>query len=97
MNPAKFGRFRRIRDSGVPPAEVAALLRGVLCEEAAEPRHLAWRRFGIDVGGVDRLCELGIQAWMTGTDTNMFQALGDRAQFFSLKDAMIERQPTPPA
>ena len=72
------------RERGHPPI--------LLLDEIAAHLDAARRDALFDV-----LCELGIQAWMTGTDTNMFQALGDRAQFFSVKDAMIERQATPPA
>jgi len=45
----------------------------------------------------DVLCNLGIQAWMTGTETTMFEALGDRAQFFNVADAAIERRSAAPS
>jgi len=32
----------------------------------------------------DELLELGIQAWMTGTDTTMFKGLAERAQWYSV-------------
>ena len=41
----------------------------------------------------DVICSLGIQAWMTGTDKNMFQTLGARAQFFNISAARIEEIP----
>ena len=39
----------------------------------------------------DIICSLRIQAWMTGTDNSMFQALGERAQFFDISAARIEK------
>lgn len=37
----------------------------------------------------DELGHLGAQAWMTGTDTGLFAALGDRAQHFEVANAQI--------
>ncbi len=37
----------------------------------------------------DEICGLGAQAWMTGTDAELFSALGRRAQHFEVKDAAI--------
>jgi len=34
----------------------------------------------------DEICALGAQAWMTGTEANLFQDLGDRAQFLHVED-----------
>ncbi|PCJ68912.1 MAG: DNA replication/repair protein RecF [Rhodobiaceae bacterium] len=34
----------------------------------------------------DELCDMGVQAWMTGTDASLFQALGSRAQAFDVRD-----------
>ena len=32
---------------------------------------------------------LGVQAWLTGTDRSLFAALGDRAQYFDVADAVV--------
>jgi DNA replication and repair protein RecF len=32
---------------------------------------------------------LGAQAWMTGADRSLFESLGGRAQFFTIRDARI--------
>jgi DNA replication and repair protein RecF len=32
---------------------------------------------------------LGAQAWMTGADRALFESLGGRAQFFTIRDARI--------
>ncbi len=40
----------------------------------------------------DILCAMGTQAWMSGTDDQIFDALGDRGQFFHVKDARIEKR-----
>ncbi|MCH7634021.1 MAG: DNA replication/repair protein RecF [Proteobacteria bacterium] len=32
---------------------------------------------------------LGVQAWLTGTDRSLFAALGDRAQYFDVADALV--------
>lgn len=37
----------------------------------------------------DRIVELGLQAWMTGTDAYLFEALGDRAQSFNVADGSV--------
>lgn len=34
----------------------------------------------------DEICALGAQAWMTGTGPELFDALGDRAQYFEVSD-----------
>lgn len=34
----------------------------------------------------DEIIALGAQAWMTGTETELFDALGDRAQYFEVTD-----------
>ncbi len=41
----------------------------------------------------DELCGMGLQAWMTGTDTALFQALGERAQGFLVRDNHAEKYP----
>jgi len=38
----------------------------------------------------DEICALGAQAWMTGTDRALFDALGARAQFFRVGDGRID-------
>jgi DNA replication and repair protein RecF len=38
----------------------------------------------------DELAALGGQAWLTGTDRNLFDAFGDRAQRFSVADGRVE-------
>jgi DNA replication and repair protein RecF len=40
----------------------------------------------------DEICQIGAQAWMTGTDPATFAALGSRAQFFSVSNASLEPQ-----
>lgn len=37
----------------------------------------------------DEICAIGAQAWMTGTDTSLFDAFGDRAQHFRVADATV--------
>jgi DNA replication and repair protein RecF len=39
----------------------------------------------------ETLLELGVQAWLTGTDRGLFTGFGDRAQFFAVADAHITR------
>ncbi|MEL7344332.1 MAG: DNA replication/repair protein RecF [Pseudomonadota bacterium] len=34
----------------------------------------------------DEICALGAQAWMTGTDANLFEALGDRAEYLTVEE-----------
>ncbi|WP_226779904.1 DNA replication/repair protein RecF [Oceaniglobus trochenteri] len=34
----------------------------------------------------DEICTLGAQAWMTGTGPEMFESLGDRAQYLAVRD-----------
>ncbi len=42
-------------------------------------------------GLFDAIDRLGCQAWMTGTDTPMFAALGERAQFFTVADGSVNK------
>ena len=44
-------------------------------------------------GLFDTIDRLGCQAWMTGTDAPMFEALGDRAQFFSVAAGAVSGAP----
>ena len=44
----------------------------------------------------DEVLELGVQAWLTGTDAAVFAALGERARFFRVHEASI-RPAAPPA
>ena len=37
----------------------------------------------------DEICAIGAQAWMTGTDRDLFREFGDRAQYFRVDDAMV--------
>ncbi len=61
------------RATGAPPL--------LLLDEVAA--HLdAERRAAL----FDELCDMGVQAWMTGTDASLFQALGSRAQAFDVRD-----------
>ena len=39
----------------------------------------------------DALLELGVQAWLTGTDRGLFAALGEQAQYFAVANARITR------
>ncbi len=39
----------------------------------------------------DLLIELGGQVWLTGTDANLFDAVQGRAQFFEVRDSIVER------
>ncbi len=39
----------------------------------------------------EALLNLGVQAWLTGTERSLFAAFGDRAQFFAVADARITR------
>ncbi|MHA1599995.1 MAG: DNA replication/repair protein RecF [Alphaproteobacteria bacterium] len=43
----------------------------------------------------DEILALGAQAWLTGTDAAPFAALGDAAQFLSVRDAAITAAPPP--
>ncbi|MFP4004091.1 MAG: DNA replication and repair protein RecF, partial [Alphaproteobacteria bacterium] len=40
----------------------------------------------------DEICALGAQAWMTGTDRALFDALGARAQFFRVGDGHVDAE-----
>ncbi|MBL0942536.1 MAG: DNA replication/repair protein RecF [Alphaproteobacteria bacterium] len=40
----------------------------------------------------DEITQLGIQAWMTGTDQQIFKDFGDRAQFFHVENAHVTRE-----
>jgi len=37
------------------------------------------------------LLEIGVQAWLTGTDRSLFTTFGDQAQFFAVAEARITR------
>ena len=37
----------------------------------------------------DEICAMGSQAWMTGTDEELFSSLGDRAQCLTVKQSEI--------
>jgi len=37
----------------------------------------------------DELCALGAQSWLTGTDAGLFEAFGERAQKFAVKDGVL--------
>ncbi len=37
----------------------------------------------------DEICGLGAQAWLTGTEPHLFEALGDRAQRFDVRDSEL--------
>jgi DNA replication and repair protein RecF len=39
----------------------------------------------------DEACALGAQAWLTGTDEDLFQGLRGRAQFFRILDSSVAR------
>jgi DNA replication and repair protein RecF len=39
----------------------------------------------------EALLDLGVQAWLTGTDRSLFAAFGERAQFFAVAEARITR------
>lgn len=53
----------------------------LLLDEVAA--HLdPWRRAAL----YDEICALGSQAWLTGTEPALFEALGDRAQYLSVVD-----------
>jgi DNA replication and repair protein RecF len=39
----------------------------------------------------ETLLELGVQAWLTGTDRSLFTGFGERAQFFAVAEARIIR------
>ncbi len=55
---------------------ISARRRSFLLDEVAA--HLdADRRAAL----YDEICTLGAQAWMTGTGPELFEALGDRAQY----------------
>jgi len=41
----------------------------------------------------DELCEMGVQAWMTGTDAALFSSFGRRAQTFVVKENKVEAAP----
>lgn len=74
------------QDFGAPPV--------LLLDEVAA--HLdATRRAAL----YDEICALGAQAWMTGTGPELFQALGDRAEYLDVTEAeglsVIDRR-TPP-
>lgn len=37
----------------------------------------------------DTLCQMGAQAWMTGTDKSLFEAMGARAQYFTVTHGAV--------
>jgi DNA replication and repair protein RecF len=39
----------------------------------------------------DEICAIGAQAWMTGTDHDLFRDFGDRAQNFRVENATVQR------
>jgi DNA replication and repair protein RecF len=39
----------------------------------------------------EALCDFGAQAWLTGTDAATFAPLGERAQFFHVHEATLQR------
>tara|TARA_R110000868_G_scaffold11751_20_gene57450 strand:+ start:3055 stop:4260 length:1206 start_codon:yes stop_codon:yes gene_type:complete len=39
----------------------------------------------------DEICAIGAQAWMTGTDRELFRDFGDRAQHFQVESATVRR------
>ncbi len=69
-------------------ARLQAAQRGaaplVLLDEVAA--HLDKRR---RAALFDAVCDLGAQAWMTGTDRALFAPLGDRAQRFAVGDGAV--------
>lgn len=73
------------QDFGAPPI--------ILLDEVAA--HLdANRRAAL----YDEICDLGAQAWMTGTDANLFADLGSRAAWYELREEtgeshILEREP----
>lgn len=71
-------------------ARLVTLARGaaplLLLDEVAA--HLdAARRMAL----FDEICDLGAQAWMTGTDAQIFAPLGARAERFRVEDAAVSR------
>jgi DNA replication and repair protein RecF len=69
-------------------ARLVALRRGVapllLLDEVVA--HLdAARRAAL----FDEICDLGAQAWLTGTDPELFAALGRRGQFYRVSDGRV--------
>ena len=47
----------------------------------------------------DEICALGAQAWMTGTDASLFEALGARATFYEVREnasgSVVDERPVP--
>ncbi|MFD0916778.1 DNA replication/repair protein RecF [Pseudahrensia aquimaris] len=65
-------------------AEVSGMVPILLLDEIAA--HLdAGRRAAL----FNLIDTLGCQAWMTGTDANLFDAMGERAQHFTVSDSRI--------
>ncbi len=65
-------------------ADVSGIVPVLLLDECAA--HLdGVRRAAL----FDRIDDLGCQAWMTGTDAALFEALGDRAQHLTVDDGTI--------
>lgn len=65
-------------------AEVSGMTPILLLDEIAA--HLdAGRRAAL----FDVIDTIGCQAWMTGTDANLFEAMGERAQHFTVSDGEV--------
>ena len=65
-------------------ADVSGIVPVLLLDECAA--HLdGVRRAAL----FDRIDDLGCQAWMTGTDAALFEALGDRAQHLTVNDGTV--------
>jgi DNA replication and repair protein RecF len=62
----------------------------VLLDEVAA--HLDEER---RIGLFGEIEELGVQAWMTGTDARLFEPLGGRVEFFSVSDGQVEAMAAP--
>ncbi len=67
---------RLLAESGVTPL--------LLLDEVVA--HLDARR---RAAFYDAICDLGAQAWMTGTDRSLFEAMGARAQYFTVMDGAV--------
>jgi DNA replication and repair protein RecF len=71
-------------------ARIQASLRGLppilLLDEVTA--HLDQSR---RVALFDELCALPAQSWLTGTDRSLFAEMGDRGQFFRVRDALVSR------
>jgi len=72
-------RLQAVTHGGAPPL----LLLDEIAAHLDEERRAAL---------FDEICALGAQAWMTGTDAALFNALETRAQQFEVKDGQIRCQ-----